>query len=176
MTWRKRSNTPVSTFQLQHNMTAEPWLRNEPTSGMSHKDAEICLNCWYFGDDTGVVLRIAAKAYALSGNDDEKLAVLKALSTTDHLTATHAKVPDRYSLSMDGQIFRGAVPTVTMQENAIHYFDDLIEELTQNFPRNIHAIHHQPRAFQMKLTEPFLWICTYVHEAQDGSLIARVSH
>lgn len=157
-------------------MPPESWLRNEPTTGISHDDAEICLNCWYFTDDTGIVLRLAAKAYALTGTDEEKLAVLKALSATDHLTATHAKVPERFVITMeDGQKFRGAVPAVTMQPNSIPYFDDLIESLIKDLPQNIHAIRDEPRAFRMELIEPFLWISTCVHEAQDGSLLARVS-
>ncbi|MBK6410109.1 MAG: hypothetical protein IPF78_10465 [Flavobacteriales bacterium] len=41
--------------------------------------AEICLNLWYFPDQQGIVLRIAAKGYALKGSDQEKLAVLKSL-------------------------------------------------------------------------------------------------
>jgi hypothetical protein len=156
-------------------MSHESWLRTEPTNGISHHDAEICLNCWYFADDTGVVLRLAAKAYALTGTDEEKLAVLKSLSATDHLTARHAKVPDRFTLATDGQKFRGAVPATVMQENAIPYFDDLIEKLINELPQNIHAINDQPRAFRMMLAELFLWISTCVYEAQDGSLVARVS-
>lgn len=156
-------------------MSHESWLRTEPTTGISHHDAEICLNCWYFADDTGVVLRLAAKAYALIGTDKEKLAVLKSLSATDHLTATHAKVPDRFTLVTDGQKFRGAVPATVMQENAIPYFDDLIEKLVNELPQNIHAINDQPKAFRMRLAEPFLWTSTCVYEAQDGSLVARVS-
>lgn len=152
-----------------------PWLRSEPTSGVSHQDAEICLNCWYFTDDTGVVLRLAAKAYALTGTDEEKLTILKLLSATDHLTATHAKVPDRFTVNMDGQSFRGAVPAVTMQENAIPYFDDLIGDLAKGFPQIIHAVNDESRAFRMELMEPFLWISTCVYEAQDGSLVARIS-
>lgn len=156
-------------------MSANSFLRNEPTNGISHQDAEISHNCWYYVDDTGVVLRIAAKAYALIGTDEEKLAVLKALSASDHLTATHAKIPDRFCLTTDGQKFRGAVPAFTMQQNAIPYFDDLISELVQVFPQNIHAINDEPRVFRMELIEPFLWVSTCVYEEQDGSLIARVS-
>ena len=157
-------------------MTPDSWFRNQPTTlGVSHRDAEISLNCWYFTDDTGVVLRLAAKAYALTGTDEEKLAVLKSLSATDHLTATHAKVPGRFEIGMDGQTFRGAVPAMVMEQNALPYFDDLIGKVAGELPKSIHAVNDEPRQFLPKLVEPFLWVSTCVYEAQDGSLVARVS-
>jgi hypothetical protein len=157
-------------------MTPDSWTRNEPTTlGISHRDAEICLNCWYFTDSTGVVLRIAAKGYALTGTDDEKLAVLRALSATDYLTVKAARLPERFVVTTDGQSFRGAAPAAVLQENAIPYFDDLIAQIASSLPPVIHAIDDVPLVFRMELHEPFLWVSTCVYEEQDGSLIARIS-
>lgn len=150
-------------------------LYTNPTVGISHTDAEICLSCWYFTDDTGVVLRLAAKAYALTGSDEEKLSILKALSATDHLTATHATVPKRFRITVEHGTFEGAAPVSVLQQNAISYFDDLIEKVMRELPDNIHATNDEPAKFRMEFIEPFLWISTCVYEAQDGSLIARVS-
>jgi hypothetical protein len=58
--------------------------QQNPTSrSVSDTDAEICLNTWFLVDDTGMVIRIAAKAYSLTGSDEQKLTVLKSLAGTD---------------------------------------------------------------------------------------------
>ncbi len=58
--------------------------QQNPTSrSVSDTDAEICLNTRFLVDDTGMVIRIAAKAYSLTGSDEQKLTVLKSLAGTD---------------------------------------------------------------------------------------------
>ncbi len=151
------------------------YLRESSFLGISHEESEICLNCWYFTDDTGFVFRLAAKAYALTGTDEQKLNMLQLLSASDHLTAIHDKVPDRFVLNLDGQELRGVVPAIVMQENAIPYFDDLIGKVEKALPENIRAIADQPEKFRPSLIEPILWVSTCVYEAEDGSLIAKVS-
>ena len=44
-------------------------------------NTELCLNLWAFADkETRYVYALAGRAYRLSGNDEEKLAILRALS------------------------------------------------------------------------------------------------
>ena len=79
------------------------FIQQKPTSlSVTDTNAEICLNTWFFVDSTGMVIRIAAKAYALKGTDEEKLAILKSLAGTDHLSATHGRIPKRYVTTNDG--------------------------------------------------------------------------
>lgn len=152
------------------------FLQQNPTScNIPDTDAEICLNTWFFVDDTGVVIRIAAKAYALNGTDEQKLAVLKSLAGTDHLSATQGRVPQRYVTNVDGQSTPGCIPAAALQIDPLPVFDHLFTEIEQSLPQLYHAANYEYQPFRMKLVEPFLWIMTSVYEAPDGQLIARVS-
>lgn len=156
--------------------TPDPWSRNVQTRrSVLHTDAEVCLNCWYFVDSTGVVLRLAAKAYALAGTDQEKIATLKALAAADHLTAIQGKVPQRYVLTVDDTQFHGAIPAQSIELDPIPVFEDLFEEISESLPELIRSVDDSYEKFQMELTEPFLWVSTSVYESPDGTLIARIS-
>ena len=79
-----------------------------------HSEAEICLNLWYFAGESGIVLRLAGKAYALTGTEEQKLAALHLMSGSDHLTATLGYVPPKFVLNtsqgkMQGVILRTPV-------------------------------------------------------------------
>lgn len=137
--------------------------------------AEICLNTWFFVDDTGMVIRLAAKAYALTGSDDEKLSILKSLAGTDHLSATHGRVPSRYVTEVEGQKMPGSVPAAAIQADPLPVFDDLFTEIEKSLPQLCQAANHEYQTFRMKLVEPFIWVLTSVYESPDGQLIARIS-
>ena len=145
------------------------------TRSVPDTDAEICLNTWFFVDDTGMVIRIAAKAYALTGSDEEKLTVLKSLAGTDHLVATQGRVPDRYVTNVDGEKMPGSIPAAALQTDPLPVFDALFTDIEKSLPQLYRAVDDEYQPFRMKLTEPFLWVMTSVYESPDGQLIARVS-
>jgi len=156
--------------------SSSAWLQNRPTKdSISHVDAEICVNCWYFVDPTGIVLRLAAKAYALCGSDKDKLATLRVLSGTDYLTAIQGKVPRRYVLDVDGQQLCGALPSSVLEMDPIPVFENLFEQIARTLPELFRPKGFDYETFKMSLREPFLWVSTAVFESEDGSLIARVS-
>lgn len=94
------------------------FIQQNPTShSVTDADAEICLNTWIFLDSTGMVIRIAAKAYALKGTDEEKLAILKSLAGTDHLSATQGRIPTKYIAYGRFATSRAATPDETIQEH-----------------------------------------------------------
>lgn len=41
--------------------------QRKSVESVSHSEAEICINGWYFVDESGIVMRLAAKLYALRG-------------------------------------------------------------------------------------------------------------
>jgi hypothetical protein len=149
--------------------------QNSTSRSVPDTDAEICLNTWFFVDDTGMVIRLAAKAYALTGSDDEKLSVLKSLAGTDHLCATHGRVPSRYVTEVEGQKMPGSVPAAAVQADPLPVFDDLFTEIEKSQPQLYRVANHEYQPFRMKLVEPFLWVLTSVYEFPDGQLIARLS-
>ena len=154
----------------------DAWLRSRSTNrSVSNVGAEICLNCWFFVDSTGIVIRLAAKAYALSGSDDEKLGMLTGLAATDHLAAIHGKVPQRFILNLDDVRLPGAIPASSLQLDPIPVFEDLFKEISTSLPDLIRSVDDEYEKFKIQLTEPFLWVLTSVFESSDGQLIARIS-
>lgn len=137
-------------------------------------ESEVCLNLWYFVDQTGVTIRLAAKAYALRGDEDQKLATLHALAGTDHLTAVHGKVSQDHALTIDGQRFRGAIPHSVIHEHVDELFAPLIDEVERTLPVPLRSFNGEYRRVEMKIPPSPLMVVTAVVEGEDGSLTAKV--
>jgi hypothetical protein len=151
-------------------------FQQKPTTiSVTDADAEICLNTWFFVDSTGMVIRIAAKAYSLKGSDEEKLAILKSLAGTDHLSATQGRIPERYVTTVEGQEMAGSIPAAALQSEPLPVFDDLFTEIEKSLPQLYRTVDDQYEPFKLHLTEPFLWVMTSIFESNDGQLVARVS-
>jgi hypothetical protein len=161
---------------IMNSIPPDAWLKNRSThSSVPHSEAEICVNVWHFVDETGMVMMLAAKAYALKGTDDEKLAVLKSLSATDYLTAIQARVPDQYVLStVDGDL-KGVLPASALQMDPVPVFDQLFQKLSDSLPSLLVSVEGDYQKLKLQLVEPFLWVSTAVYESPDGQLIARIS-
>jgi len=140
-----------------------------------HHDAELCVNTWYYLDHFRVVMRLAAKVYALRGSDEEKLTELRRLAATDHLTATMGQVPKNFTLVLsDGQL-QGAVTEEHMKTDPTSVFEELFSQIEKDLPDLIVSVNDQYQRQPMKLPDPLLWVCTPVFETQNGSLLAMVS-
>jgi hypothetical protein len=139
-----------------------------------HSSAEICLNLWYFVDDSGIVLRLAGKAYALTGEEDAKLATLHLMSGTDHLTATQGKVPQRFVLKSSQGDLTGAVPVAVLHQNHAAVFGPLMDQIERELPKVIRSVNDTYERFVVKLPQDPLCVTTAVYERADGELMARV--
>ncbi len=136
--------------------------------------AEICLNLWFYGDDTGIVQRIAGKAYALKGSDDEKLTALRTLSATDHLTAVMDRVPARIVFKMDGRSLEGACDSRSIHLMVDQVFGPLMDKLEKSLPVVLRDINGTYTKHTQKLPVEPLIVLTAVHELPDGRLVANV--
>lgn len=141
---------------------------------VAHSTAEVCLNLWYFVDDTGVVIRTAGKAYALAGSDEEKLAALHLMSGTDHLTATPGRVPETCVLNTEDGELRGAIPVSVIHANDTAVFGPLIDEIEKALPKTIRSLDNEYEHAVLKIPKRPLIVTTAVYERNDGELIARV--
>ncbi len=159
-----------------NSTSPETWLKNQPThSSVPHSDAEICVNVWHFVDETGMVMTLAAKAYALRGTDDQKLSILKSLAATDYLTAIQARVPEHFVLTTDEGELRGIIPASALQMDPVPVFDQVFQKLADSLPSLLLSVEGDYQKFTAQLTEPFLWVSTAVYESPDGQLVARIS-
>jgi hypothetical protein len=140
-----------------------------------HSTAEVCLNLWYLTDFTGFAVRIAGKAYALRGTDEEKLVALHLMAGTDHLTATFAKIPDRFVIHSEHGELKGAAHVDQLCDNEAGAYKELIDKLEQDLPKCIRSVNGNYEYFTLKIPQKPLIVTTAVFERDDGELIARVA-
>ena len=150
-------------------------MKLSPTNrDVPHSSHEICLNLWYFADESGVVLRIAGKAYALVGTEAEKLRVLASLVPVDHLTAKIAKVPQSFSVLIDGREMHAATHASAIFQDHTGLFGSLMNELESALPKGICSRNGEYEAFALRLPQEPLCVTTCVLEREDGELVSRV--
>jgi len=142
---------------------------------VSHSQAEICLNLWYFVDETGVVLRLAGKAYALVGTEAQKLAALHALSGSDHLTAETGKVPPNFTLHDGTKELNGAIPVSSIHLDHAALFGPLMDQIESKLGKPLRSTNTGYETFDLKLPPNPLCVTTAVYERPNGELIARIS-
>lgn len=97
---------------------------------------ELVLNLWAIYDGTtGYIYGLAGKAYSVLGSDEQKLAVLQALSMTDYVTAKRYRVPDKFTLSFtDGSTQKGMAPVSAMNNPDMQLFEDLFLNIQRDLP------------------------------------------
>lgn len=140
-----------------------------------HSSAEICLNLWYFVDDSRIVLRIAGKAYALQGSDETKLLTLHQMAGTDHLTATHAKISERFTIQSKQGELKGAALVHLFSKYTVDAYGELLDRLERDLPRCIRSVDGNYEYFTLKIPQNPLIVTTAIYEREDGELVARVA-
>ena len=145
------------------------------TKSVSHRDAELCVNAWYYLDHFRVVMRLSAKVYAMHGSDEEKLAGLRRLAATDHLTATMGQVTKNFTVVLPDGKLQGAVTEEHIKADPVTVFEELFQKIEKELPDLIISMDDHYQRSRMKLPEPLLWVCTPVFETNDGTLLAMIS-
>lgn len=139
---------------------------------------EVVLNLWAYVDEGGYIPRLAGKSYVMDGNDDEKLALLRALSRTDFLSAEWCKVPSNFKITNpDGQTMTG-IATASMLSDPIshsHLFKQLLENLADSLPQQLRGCADGYEQFRLELPQDPLCVTTVIMEYDDGSLVPMVS-
>jgi len=139
-----------------------------------HSNAEICLNLWFFVSTTGIITRLAGKAYALTGTGDQQYAILNYLARTDHLTATVGKVPDMFTLDIGDEKMHGAILMPTISDDHEGVYGPLMEQIERELPKGFRFINGTYESFEIKLPQDLLCCTTAVYEQADGELVASV--
>lgn len=134
-------------------------------------DTELCINLWFcFDKETGFVDALAGRGYFLSGTDDDKNAVLKALAGSDYLNVQWQSVPDNYKTSLVGpesnqtETFSGVIHAKEIDALGMGVFEDVFKKIESiNQP-------YLPvkNAMEVKVSDNLLYVCTPVEKFQGG--------
>jgi hypothetical protein len=98
-------------------------------------NTELTFNLWAFADkDTGFVYALAGRAYRLCGNDEEKLAALRALSFSDYHLARRHPVSKRFSILSAEEEKSGIASTAAVNDPDAQLFEEIFKLLEEELP------------------------------------------
>lgn len=131
---------------------------------------EVCFNLWAFADqDTHIIQRISAKAYALPGDYFERRAILKHLAATDFYSVGWSPVPENMTVTFpSGEALRGAVMLAQL-DCVNEIFGRLLDEI-QEMPEQLRCVGGVYSRFRLRTPQEPQFLLTVVIEREDGRL------
>ncbi|NML26162.1 hypothetical protein [Zoogloea dura] len=125
---------------------------------------EVCLNLWAYADEGGCIARVAARAYVLDGDDDDKLSVLHRLAASDFIYSEWMRVSKQFAVhGAGGERMAGVL------------FEPLFKRLEKSIPQQVRVGKNGYEAFSLSLPDDPLTVTTVVMEFEDGRLVPMVS-
>jgi len=139
-------------------------------------EPEICLNLWWFWNvETHLAYRLAGRAYALSGTDDEKLKVLQSLAATDFQIARNFAIPQRFTVATDHGKLTGVTNEPVIRQRHAEVFEEVFATLDKEVPAQVQSLSGQPSAYRLTISKAPLCYTTCVFEYADGRLIPQMA-
>jgi hypothetical protein len=137
---------------------------------------ETCLNIWFIVDqDSNLIYRAAARAYAISGSDDDKAAILKSLSNSDFHLASHFSL-SKYKTTIVDQLGQkrqlpGLFNNASFEAVLPDIIDTICKGLEQQFAEQPKVTASGGSTYKMKIPiEPY-YVMTFLFEDDAGKLI-----
>lgn len=140
-------------------------------------DMELAANVWPIADnDTKIVTRFLARAYAFEASDDAIARTLEVLSATDYLLARMFRIPEHLTLVSQFGSLRGAVELSVFHEMLHQLVEPALMELEADYLRIQGFRYTDPEAEPVPVIriprfpkEPYL-VVTTVLDMDDGTL------
>ena len=138
-------------------------------------EVEVVANLWWVLDEqSGLVYRLAGRAYVMSGTEAHKISLLRALSTTDYLAAQMFQVPMSFIVTAGEETRAGYCLPSTIADYKEKVFAEVLEQLDKTMPLQASFTVGQEKSFRMKLPENPLCITTPLIEDEDGVIKPQV--
>jgi len=138
---------------------------------------ELIVNLWaIFDADSGLVYALSGKVYCVSGDDEFKLGVLKALARTDHITAKRYEVPARFQVSFpDGSVKKKVTLLNAIVDPNSNLFEDMFSNLESELPPEMIIKNGDFLEGTQKLTSDPLCTITTLYEDEQGNITPVVT-
>jgi hypothetical protein len=151
------------------------WQSAQPISD-ADLEPELCVNLWWYCDvQTNIVQRLAGRAYALTGTDDQKLQILHALAPTDFHAASLFPLPDRFTVTSEHGELKGATGPAVVVHHQDKVFSEVYQALERDLPDQYRFVDGKPEVYRLKLPQDVLNVVTCIYEYPDGRLIPQIS-
>jgi hypothetical protein len=133
------------------------------------EDLEVIVNLWYTMDaEHGYVYSLSGRAYAVSGTEEEKLNVLRALAPTDYLMAKQLPVPKNYRLVSEHGEIKGIAYPQDVQAHRTTIFESIYKELEAEIPRRVQWINGKEVIERLTIPQEPLCVWTPLIEDDTG--------
>lgn len=139
---------------------------------------EVCVNLWAYADEGGYIARVAARAYVLDGDGDDKLSVLHRLAVSDFMHAEWMGVSKQFVIEgSDGERMEGIAHASMLSDGVTPgvLFEPLFKRLEQSIPQQACVGKNGYEPFSLPLPEDPLTVTTVVVEFEDGRLVPMLS-
>jgi hypothetical protein len=137
---------------------------------------EVVFNLWWFRDDeSGFVLRLAGRAYALVGSDEEKLKVIHSLSATDFHVARVFPIPQRFQVVSEHGTLKGVTTQDIVRLHHADLFEHIFAALGEDLPMQVRSIGGEYQQYRLQVPRDPLCVTTCVVEHADGTLTPLIS-
>jgi len=142
---------------------------------MSNDQLEACVNIWAVVDEsTNLIYRISARAYALSGSDDDKSNILKILSKTDYHLSQESNALKKYkTIKVDSSGREQQVVGLFLRDFDFHLpdiLDTICKELEAESPTKPIADLENLRSYKIEIPKEPYYVLTFLVEDQRGKL------
>lgn len=101
------------------------------------KNHEVMFNFWYVHGGDGIIYSLRARAYLVQDTEDQSLAFLRQLASTDYLIARPFTIPERFHITLGHSGEKMAVASTAVLgtlNTPIALFEDAIEQIEKDFP------------------------------------------
>ncbi len=111
---------------------------------------EVIVNLWYVIDDQGLIYSLRAKAYVVTGSDEEKLKFLQQRASLDYLIAEPFEIPKRFHIRIGTGPGSEIMPiahstSLEVMDSPIALFEDALKIIEGRFPSQSQIdIPHEP--------------------------------
>ena len=139
--------------------------------------AEACLNIWFIVDqDSRLIYRASARAYALTGTDDDKHLVLNSLAASDFHLARHFSLSKYKTTIVEAHGRQHELPGFFNDASFEALFPDILETickgLEEEFPDQPQIRPTGSAVYKLQIPKEPYYVLTFLMEDDSGGLTA----
>ena len=133
---------------------------------------ELIVNLWAFFDAaTSMVYALSGRVYCATGEDSEKLALLKKLSATDYITAKRYELSSRFEMTFqDGTVKKGVTTLSAVYDPDAQLFEEMFRNLDDELPVLVEFTSHGCIEKKQKISDDPICVVTVLYESESGEI------
>lgn len=131
---------------------------------------ELVVHIWIYIDlMTEFAYNWSGRVYCIEGTDDEKLDLLKRISSTDFLTCERRTFPETIGIINQDKELKGYIPSNMVKSFFENYPDFFFDELDKTLPPILNSSINGFKSIPQKIPDNPLYVTTQIYEDESGN-------